>query len=146
MHFSYWDGQGQTHTGLGSLDEVEDMADFIEQRLDYDTVIGAAGAEVDSSPTLVTPTGKTLNPDTVHCIVFYDDPGLDPLQLRQNMEFRSNNHKKSALEAVEGESLGTAILSSGGDISGAQIDYWPQHIDKQTGDYGELDWSDPGEV
>lgn len=146
IHFDYWNGEELAPKGLGQISRSDKLGDHIESMLPENDVLYTAGVIPEENMTLNTPTGLSLKPESVHCMVFYQEPDVEPVDLRARMDFESLNHKKSAMDAVKGRKIGTAIIHSGEEISGAQVDYWTRSLDQQTGDYGEIEWGDPDDL
>lgn len=141
-----------TETGYNSASattgiHVEETDQAIEDIIGSENVIDAAGAEIESAKETLTPEGDTINVNSVHCIVFYDEPVLNRKLVKQE-KFQDQAHRKSAMDALNEPSVATAMITSGKEKSGVQIDYWTRSFDGIDNglNYDELNWDNPGET
>ncbi len=134
------------HRASGHLDSTSDLSDRLERQIPDEKVLESAGIEIKGLDDLVSPSGEKLYPGSIHCMVFYSEPDMDPLEFKKRMDFDDLVHRSVAVEAVKNSALGTAIVLSGREKSALQVDYWPRPIDTQIQDYGEINWDNPGEI
>jgi hypothetical protein len=126
---------------------VENTDETLEEIIPGEAVIDASGAEINSAKRSPTPDGGSIDVDSVHCIVFYDEPVMNRQLIKQE-KFQGLAHKKAAMDSLNEPSVATALVTSGREKAGVQVDYWTRTFDGIDDglDYGELDWSNPGEV
>lgn len=153
-HYTYeLDGELAAGTA-GVLLEAEDMGTAIEKTVKPEKVIEAAGIETEKDTRVRMPSGTEINPSSIHCAVFYDEPVPTEDMVDWSRLEGGLMHKRTIEDALGANSLGTAIVMTGygpsGDhVSGTRIDYWTKFFDgveDEGVDYTSLDWKDPGKL
>ena len=151
-HYTYPSGENFQQDNIKASLTVESLDEILEENIihDEDTILDAAGVELESDKKAPTSDGGELRPSTVHCVVFYNRPVVSSTE---DIEYEGPVHEQAAMQALNEPSIATALIHSGQrpsgeDFAGAQIDYWTRTIDGVDGglDYGELDWENPGEL
>jgi len=112
-----------------------------------ESIIDIAGVELDEDKEMSTNSGEKLRVQTVHCIVFYEEPVVS---ISPDTSFDDRIERMTAREATEEPSLATGIIHSGKKPSGenfaeARIDYWTRTFDgiEEGLDYSSIDWENP---
>ncbi|MFB6242119.1 MAG: hypothetical protein ABEJ36_04970 [Candidatus Nanosalina sp.] len=134
------------HRATGHLNETMDLATALEEQVPEEAELETAGIEVEDGSSLRSASGDKIYPESIHCMVFYDEPDMNAMELKHRMDFDNLVHKSVALDAVKNPALGTAIVISGREDSAMQVDYWPKPVDAEIGDYTDLNWGDPSEI
>jgi hypothetical protein len=134
------------HRATGHLNETLDLAKAIENQIPEETEFKTAGIELERGGSIRSASGDKIYTESIHCMVFYEKPEMNAIELKHRMDFDDLVHKSVALEAVKNPALGTAIVISGREESAMQVDYWPEPVDAEIGDYTEIDWNDPGNI
>lgn len=153
-HYTYELDGKVTKGEVGVVLEADDMATAIEKTVRQERLIDAAGVEVNEEKDIIMPSGAYLNPSSIHCAVFYDEPVPTENMVDWNRLEDGLMHKRTIKDALQDDSLGTALVMTGvepggGDASGTRIDYWTKFFDdtKPEGiDYTSLDWKEPGKL
>jgi hypothetical protein len=149
-HYTYLLENDLVADSRGVRVAAEDMEEVIREVLPEEKVIDIAGVEIEEDKRSETPSGDVIQPGSLHCVVFYDEPVPTEDMMAQGRMEGGLMHRKTLEEAASEPSLGTALVTTGrtpeGDFkAGMQVDYWTRFIDDLEGglDYTELDWENP---
>jgi len=142
-HYTYPSGSSFSRDVTRAMVEVEDLDEAMDEILDNERVLDGAGAEIQEDLNASTSSGLEVDPSTVHCIVFYDQPVVSAVE---DTEYDHPAHQKAAMQSLNEPSIGTAVITAGREKAGAQVDYWTRTVDgvEENGlDYSQLDWENP---
>lgn len=142
-HYTYPSESGFSRDITRAMAEVENLDDAMEKILDNEKTLDGAGVEIQEDLNASTASGLKVDPSTVHCIVFYDQPVVSAVE---GTEYDHPAHQKAAMQSLNEPSIGTAVITAGRDKAGAQVDYWTRTADgvEENGlDYSQLDWENP---
>lgn|GEM_PF-1816238 len=145
-HYTFPDDESYSRGRIDCSITANSVDDILEDNVipSQSRIIDTAGVKLNTDKQMSTPSDESLKVQTVHCLVFYEEPVVTPAP---DTSFNGRTERISAREAIEEPSLATALVHSGKNGRGenfaeARIDYWTRTFDGIDDglDYTSIDW------